>query len=618
MDTSKLVDDLMVTLKYPTTASPRSCFIVFSSREPHVEIIIDCVEAVFQTLGKYKIIRLDEHLSSGDSQYIELKDQLATCSFAIVVLDGLRPNVLFEYGILKGLGKPCIVLLEEKATVDIQGYSLSKTQPSRPAPLVDMDKHFSDVKDRFYVRYNKNKPKQIRTTLKKEYSKLKKQIEDAFLHVIFPFKEVVEKELSIHLRTIVDSLSSIQPTSDAITLTNVGVAHSHVERIAHEHQLSLPPDYFLALVEIYKKTHKLELAFDVINSASGSSARDVDLLLQKAHLLRDLGRMDEAIQTIDHAISLYPDRESLWHNKGIMLEKLDKKDEAIISYKKGIELNSTCSSINFHYGLILYDNKDFASALTQFQKALDKKSDDSDFKLWKARALYKLGKTLEALDIIKTVIDKDQANPDAWFVLGKFTDSYSESLGFFQRAVKLNPQHYGALCSSAANLSNLGRCDEALKIFKRMKKVCYRYESCPTIIENICITFGKMERFDEGIKFSNDILAKKPDDLIALSCKARLLARIRKYEEARDILVQLVKTKPKDSTLWYDLACVYSLLNKPSEAVQNLKKAIALDRCNKDELLGDHDFDPVRRTEVFRKAFPKVISRRRTNRIAKK
>lgn len=271
MDTSKLVDHLMVTLKYPVATSPRSCFAVFSSKEEHVEIVIDCVETVFEKLGKYQLVRLDERLASGDSQYGELRDQLATCAFAVVVLDGFRPNVLFEYGVLKGLGKPCIVLLEEKATVDIKSFLPSEEGSCPPAPLIDMDKHFSDVKDRFYLRYSRNKPKQIRAVLKNEYNKLKKQIEDEFLRVIFPHKEFVEKELSIHLGTIADIFSTIQPATDTTTLTNIGVARSHVERIVREHRLSLPPDYFITLAEIYEKAEKLDLALEVINSAPKES-----------------------------------------------------------------------------------------------------------------------------------------------------------------------------------------------------------------------------------------------------------------------------------------------------------------------------------------------------------
>ncbi len=39
--------------------------------------------------------------------------------FGVVVLDGLRPNVVFEYGVLHELTKPVILLKEKNAILDI-------------------------------------------------------------------------------------------------------------------------------------------------------------------------------------------------------------------------------------------------------------------------------------------------------------------------------------------------------------------------------------------------------------------------------------------------------------------------------------------------------------------
>ena len=203
MKTSKLVDDLVVNLKYQVDSSPRSCFVVFSSREKHVEIVIDCAEAVFKDSALFEIIRLDQHLKSEDSQYGELLDLLSSCCFAIVILDGFRPNVLFEYGILKGLNKPCIVMLEENATVDIPGFFPSNSIDPPTSPKIDMDKQFSDVKDRYYTKYNMNNPKKIRELLQKAYNKLEDKIEDEFFHSLFPYKEFIEEELTVQLNSII-------------------------------------------------------------------------------------------------------------------------------------------------------------------------------------------------------------------------------------------------------------------------------------------------------------------------------------------------------------------------------------------------------------------------------
>jgi hypothetical protein len=52
-------------------------------------------------------------LESGASQRAQINDLIKGCSFAVVVLDGLRPNVTYEYGLLDAHDKPVILLKKE-------------------------------------------------------------------------------------------------------------------------------------------------------------------------------------------------------------------------------------------------------------------------------------------------------------------------------------------------------------------------------------------------------------------------------------------------------------------------------------------------------------------------
>jgi len=611
METTKIVDDLLVTLKYQVDASPRSCFVVFSSREKHVEVVIDCIENVFDRIGNYEVVRLDQYLKSGDSQYGELKDLLSTCCFAIVLLDGFRPNVLFEYGILRGLEKPCIVLLEEHATVDIQGFLPSSQKGLPPTPEINMDKHFSDVKDRFYVRYNMNNPKQIREKLQEEYSKLKEQIEEEFLHSLFPHSEVVKKELKAHLTSIADIFGKLEDRLEENDITTVDLAHSHVERIAHQHGITLPYRYFSTLARTYAKAGAVEKAIAVVDSSLTGAPKDVLLLSGKFLILRKAGRIDEAIKALDEGIKLKPKVEFLWHNKGIMMYKLGRTEEAIQCYKKAIRLRSGCSTVHYHYGILLYEKDDFGAAIKQFNKALRKEPDDPVFLLWKARSLEHSGNSDKARSILNKLISIDPSNADAWFVLGRIEKDDSKALKLFQKAIKLDSKHGGALCSYAACLSNLGKYKKALNIFRKMSEVCPSCESCPTLLLNICKTLSNLGRPEDGIKECNKMLARNPKHHDALHAKAICLATIGENRTALAIFRDLLSASPSDAQLWYDQSCTYALAKNSSKAVQSLQKAIAIDGRWKDTAKGDTDFDTVRRTKAFRDAFGVETQRRR-------
>lgn len=79
------------------------CFVCYSSREPHVALLIDCLRIVFAKHFDVKLTPSD--LVAGVSQRAEIMRLIRNCAFAVVAIDGLRPNVVFEFGALHAYGK---------------------------------------------------------------------------------------------------------------------------------------------------------------------------------------------------------------------------------------------------------------------------------------------------------------------------------------------------------------------------------------------------------------------------------------------------------------------------------------------------------------------------------
>lgn len=482
------------------------------------------------------------------------------------------------------------------------GFFSTATQDIPPAPQIDMDKHFSDVKDRFYIRYNRNRPKQIRSLLKTEHSKLRDQIEAEFLHSMFPHKEIVESELKAHLSMIVDVFTRHDGAFDGGELAAIDLAHSHVARIAKDHSVVLPPRYFSTLAGTYATIDAVDKAVATIDNGLSGGSDDAILLSEKAYILRSAGRVDDALTALEAAIKITPKAEFLWHNKGITLEKLGRTDDAVQCYKKALSLDSNCADLHYHYGITLYEKDDFKAAYNEFDKAFQLRHNDSKFLLWKARTLASLDKAEEARQIVETILADDPTNADAWFVLGHIREDDASALLCFQKAVKLDPKHGGALCSSAACLSNLGKLDEALDIFSEIGELCTLHKSCSTLVLNICTTLGKLDRPKDGLAACEKILIKDPDNLGALHAKACSLARLGKHAAAQKIFTNLVVIRPQDSELLYNQACAYALAKKPREAVKSLQSATALDAKWWESAKHDPDLTPVRRTKIYREA----------------
>jgi hypothetical protein len=150
------------------------CFVSYSSREPHVQILVECLRILFYRF--YEVVLTPSGLESGASQRQQISDLIRDCAFAVVVLDGLRPNVVFEYGMLHAMGKPVILLKEEEAQVDIRSFFKGGPELAVSDVLIDMDSQFSNVKDLFYATWRRFRIQETVRSVWEEYRKKKEQI----------------------------------------------------------------------------------------------------------------------------------------------------------------------------------------------------------------------------------------------------------------------------------------------------------------------------------------------------------------------------------------------------------------------------------------------------------
>jgi len=152
------------------------CFVSYSSREPHVNVLFPCL---WIALAPSFDLRLTPSaLESGADQHSQIVDMIEDCSFAVVVLDGLRPNVTYEYGLLVAQDKPIILLKEESATVDIKSLVGETVSLGVTSPVLNPDIHFSDIKGMNYAVWSRLSPAGTIRTIWQEYKKKKSKIPD--------------------------------------------------------------------------------------------------------------------------------------------------------------------------------------------------------------------------------------------------------------------------------------------------------------------------------------------------------------------------------------------------------------------------------------------------------
>ena len=108
------------------------------------------------------------------------------------------------------------------------------------------------------------------------------------------------------------------------------------------------------------------------------------------------------------------------------------------------------------------------------------------------------------------------------------------------------------------------------------------------------------EQLDFEIAFYERLLAETPDFVDALRALGEAYSRRGWYEKGLQVDEHLIRLKTEDPVVWYNLACSYSLLNRPEESISALRKAIGLGYDDFEYLLKDPDLAAAHRSPKLR------------------
>jgi tetratricopeptide (TPR) repeat protein len=239
-----------IQLKFPEGELP--CLIVYSDQR-HADYINHILSQLEQALTEngFKPQRLSNEIWSGEDYLNNIIELTAKCVLAIVILDGFRPNVLFEFGLLRGKMKPVIILKSKRAVINIktlfrtiQDSGLSEEEFKKlNDPIIDSQSHLSDFAgkhvspiDRDANQEDQHHPSVV---LKKELTKNR-----------FIIEEEIRKVKTKGLDT--DILHDILPPlfkvitfysgSSTFDIDELIETHEEMVSIANKHGTNLMPD----------------------------------------------------------------------------------------------------------------------------------------------------------------------------------------------------------------------------------------------------------------------------------------------------------------------------------------------------------------------------------------
>ncbi len=101
------------------------------------------------------------------------------------------------------------------------------------------------------------------------------------------------------------------------------------------------------------------------------------------------------------------------------------------------------------------------------------------------------------------------------------------------------------------------------------------------------------------IRFYEGILTRSPDFVDALFPLAELYTRTGLYEKGLETDQKLAKLCPRDSGVFYNLACSLALTGSKNSALETLEKAVDLGYCDGDHMKNDPDLKSLHGEDAF-------------------
>ena len=110
----------------------------------------------------------------------------------------------------------------------------------------------------------------------------------------------------------------------------------------------------------------------------------------------------------------------------------------------------------------------------------------------------------------------------------------------------------------------------ALEEYEKVYELNHNYKNLYLKIGKL---YGNVGRENEAIKIFSDILKKKPDYYEASIILADILNKKQEYKEAAQVYMNALKYKPADYDLYYNLAMTYTMINDFAKAKECYEKA---------------------------------------------
>jgi tetratricopeptide (TPR) repeat protein len=352
-------------------------------------------------------------------------------------------------------------------------------------------------------------------------------------------------------------------------------------------------------IQMFQEALKLDRDFALAQAGLGEA------YWHKYEATREGMWVDHAIEASNSALGLDPNQAQVHISLGIIYHGTGKIARAIDEFKQAIRLQPMSDAAHRWLGRCYTQEGEMERAIDYFERAIQLRPGYWENYSRFGSCYYTFGRYLEAAEQYRRMITIQPDNYLGYDNLGAMyicLGNYEEAVKMQQRAIEIYPNH-----RSYSNLGTayffLGRYEEAIAAYNTAISLNPRDDLYYGNLGDAYSRVGREEDAHKQFQLATDLLKEhlriNQDDAQLLGRLAICQAKLQLKAEALASIKRAKTLEPRNTTLMYQDAAVYTLVGDIDQALESLAQALA-HGYSRSEAERDPDLDALRNRAEYK------------------
>jgi len=257
-------------------------------------------------------------------------------------------------------------------------------------------------------------------------------------------------------------------------------------------------------------------------------------------------------------------------------------------------------------GLVYLDHKEPLKAIGIFEDVLTQYPGLAYVHYGLGIAYEETGRYSEARQAYQKAISVDESFADAYFGLALLADEENDensAYDYYKKTILYDANHYWANLNLGSFYEKHGLLDLALQHTQNAYRISPREKM---VSYNLGVIYAKMQKFNEAVKYYLEEIEKDGHLMSYLNLGLIYKDVYHDYEKARYYYLAGISKNKDDANLWYNLGCLYALMNDYDNAYSCLFYALVRERSLIAYLEQDEELESFRSNPIYQKLMESI------------